>query len=59
MIRALVVDDSTFVCRLLADYLRASGEVEVVATAHSGRRAIAWVREARPDVITLDLEMPR
>ncbi len=57
-IRALIADDSPFVCRLLAGYLRAAGDVEVVGTAHSGERAVELNDELAPDVVTLDLDMP-
>jgi len=56
--RVLIADDSPFVCRLLASFLHSSPEFEVVATAFDGRQAITKVKALRPDVITLDLEMP-
>jgi two-component system chemotaxis response regulator CheB len=57
-IRALIADDSPFVCRLLAGYLRAAGDVDVAGTAHSGERAVELNDELAPDVVTLDLDMP-
>ena len=57
--RVLVVDDSPFVCRLLTSHLQSSSEFEVVGTALNGLRAIELVAELRPDVVTLDLEMPK
>lgn len=57
-IRAVVVDDSPFVCRLLTADLQSGGDVQVVGTALCGRRAVELVRELRPDAVTLDLEMP-
>jgi two-component system chemotaxis response regulator CheB len=57
-IRVVVVDDSPFVCRLLTLYLQSAGDVQVVATALNGARAVELVRELRPDAVTLDLEMP-
>ena len=57
-IRVLVVDDSPFVCRLLANQLQAASGIEVVGTALSGQRALEMVRELRPSVTTLDLGMP-
>lgn len=57
-LRALVVDDSPIVRRLIAGFLRSEPGIDVVAQAGSGVEAIALAREHRPDVITLDVEMP-
>ncbi|MBL8175758.1 MAG: chemotaxis-specific protein-glutamate methyltransferase CheB [Bryobacterales bacterium] len=57
-IRVLVVDDSPFVCRLVSGYFSAEPDMEVIGNAHSGREAIDKTRTLRPDVVTLDLEMP-
>ena len=57
-IRVLIADDSKFVCRLLSSYFQASPKFEVVGTVLNGRRALALVKERRPDVVTMDLEMP-
>jgi two-component system, chemotaxis family, protein-glutamate methylesterase/glutaminase len=57
-IRVLVVDDSPFVCRLLASHLRSTGDIEVIGNALCGERAIELVESTKPDVVTLDLEMP-
>lgn len=56
--RVLITDDSPFVCRLLATHLRAAGDLDVVATAHTGERAVELNESLKPDVITLDLDMP-
>jgi two-component system chemotaxis response regulator CheB len=58
-IRVLVVDDSPFVCRLLTSHLQSSPDFEVVGTALNGLRAIELAAELKPDVVTLDLEMPQ
>lgn len=58
MIHAVVIDDSAFNRVTLARMLEASGEVRVVATAVDGEDGIKQVLRHRPDVITLDLEMP-
>jgi two-component system chemotaxis response regulator CheB len=58
-IRVVVVDDSPFVCHLLTSYLQASPDIRVVGTALNGARAIRMVQELKPDVVTLDLEMPQ
>jgi two-component system, chemotaxis family, protein-glutamate methylesterase/glutaminase len=57
-IRVVVVDDSPFVCRLLTSYLAVAPDVQVVGTALNGARGIELVKSLRPDVVTLDLEMP-
>ncbi|MCL4426692.1 MAG: chemotaxis response regulator protein-glutamate methylesterase [Firmicutes bacterium] len=59
MVRVLVVDDSAFMRKTIADMLAASGEIEVVATARDGLEAVEKAAELKPDVITLDVEMPR
>ncbi len=58
-IRVLIVDDSPFVCRLLAAHLQSSTEMMVVGTAVDGIQALAMIEDLQPDVITLDLEMPK
>ena len=58
MIRVLVVDDSPFVCRLLSGHLSSAEDIEVVATAYDGSRALAKIADFNPDVITLDQSMP-
>lgn len=53
-----MVDDSALMRRLLCDLLKSSPEIEVVGTARDGRDAVVQVSRLRPDVITLDVEMP-
>lgn len=57
-VRVLVVDDSALMRRLISDLLAASGRIEVVGVARDGRDAVAQAARLRPDVITLDVEMP-
>ncbi len=57
-IRVLVVDDSPFVCRLLTSHLQSSPDFEVVGVALNGARAVDLTADLRPDVVTMDLEMP-
>jgi two-component system chemotaxis response regulator CheB len=53
-----VVDDSALMRRLLSDLLGSSPEIEVVGTARDGREAVIQATRLKPDVITLDVEMP-
>ena len=57
-VRVLIVDDSALMRRLLSDMLGSSPEIEVVGMARDGREAVAQAVRLRPDVITLDVEMP-
>ncbi|HMG20784.1 MAG TPA: chemotaxis-specific protein-glutamate methyltransferase CheB [Kofleriaceae bacterium] len=56
--RVLVVDDSAFARTVLSRVLRASGAIDVVATARDGRDALERIESLDPDVVTLDLTMP-
>src|SRR4051812_323825 len=57
--RVLVVDDSAIVRKLVSDILRQDPEIEVVGTAVDPYVARDKIIELDPDVITLDIEMPR
>jgi two-component system chemotaxis response regulator CheB len=58
MIRVLVVDDSAFSRVTISRMIQTDPEMRVVATATRGEEAIRLALEHRPDVVTLDLEMP-
>jgi two-component system chemotaxis response regulator CheB len=58
-IRVLVVDDSALMRKLIPTILARDAEIEVVGTAMDGAFALKKIQELRPDVVTLDLEMPR
>jgi len=58
-IRALVIDDSAFSRQTITRMLNTSPLVEVVGVARDGEEALRKTLELKPDVITLDLEMPR
>lgn len=58
-IRALVVDDSAVIRGMVSRWLEESGSVEVVGSVPDGERAIAEVASKAPDVVILDVEMPR
>ncbi|MEN6347544.1 MAG: chemotaxis response regulator protein-glutamate methylesterase [Armatimonadia bacterium] len=59
MIRVLVVDDSAIVRRVLSEQLNALDDVEVVGTAVDPYVARDRIMQLKPDVMTLDVEMPR
>jgi len=58
-IRVLIVDDSAIVRKILAETIAAESDIEVVATAPDAYVARDKILALHPDVITLDLEMPR
>ncbi len=57
-INVLVVDDSSFFRRRLSEILTASPYIKVVAQAENGQQAILMAQKFKPDVITMDIEMP-
>lgn len=57
-IRVLVVDDSGFFRRRVSEILNADPQLEVVGTAEDGEQAISQVAALKPDVVTMDIEMP-
>src|SRR5712672_3691751 len=59
MIRVLVVEDSATVREFLLDILRSDPEIAVVGTAETGEQALEAVERTRPDVITMDVHMPK
>ena len=56
--RVLVVDDSTLFRKVVRDALNQVPEIEVVGSAANGRIALEKIKQLRPDVVTLDIEMP-
>ncbi len=58
-IKVLVVDDSAFMRRVISDMLNSSAGIEVVATARNGIEALEKMVTYEPQVITLDVEMPK
>jgi two-component system chemotaxis response regulator CheB len=58
-IKVLVVDDSAFMRKVLVKMLEGHEDIRVVATAMDGVFALEKLERSRPDVVTLDLEMPR
>lgn len=58
-VRVLIVDDSSIVRKLLSKILGDDSEIEVVGTAHDPYVAREKIVALKPDVVTLDIEMPR
>ena len=57
--RVLVVDDSAFMRRLISEIVESRPGFTVVGSASNGVEAIAQVRDLNPDIVTLDIAMPR
>jgi two-component system, chemotaxis family, protein-glutamate methylesterase/glutaminase len=58
-INVLIVDDSALVRRLLTELLNSDPEIEVIGTAIDPFQAREKIKQLKPDVLTLDVEMPR
>jgi two-component system, chemotaxis family, protein-glutamate methylesterase/glutaminase len=56
--RVLVVDDSAFMCKVLESIFNADSQLQVVGRAKDGREAVSLAESLKPDVITMDLNMP-
>lgn len=59
MLRVLIVDDSVFIRTVLSDLLNRDPEIEVIGAACNGVEALTMIAELKPDVMTLDMQMPR
>jgi two-component system chemotaxis response regulator CheB len=58
ILRVLVVDDTVVYRKIVSDVLAELPNVEVVGTAHNGKAALLKVKTLKPDLLTLDIEMP-
>lgn len=58
MVNVLIVEDSPVQQALLGHILSSDPDITVIGTANDGREAVAFVTKQRPDVITMDLNMP-
>ncbi|EGW20065.1 MULTISPECIES: response regulator [Methylobacter] len=58
-IRVLIIDDSLLIRKVLTEILNSSSDIEVVGTAEDPLIAREMIKELNPDVLTLDIEMPR
>jgi len=59
MIKVLVVDDSAFMRKALTSILQEDPEIKVIGTARDGDEAIQMIQDLKPDIVTMDVEMPR
>jgi two-component system chemotaxis response regulator CheB len=57
-LRVLVVDDLRFMCIALRQIIETDGDMRVVGEARNGEEACTLARELKPDVVTMDIEMP-
>jgi two-component system chemotaxis response regulator CheB len=57
-IRVLIVDDSVVIRNVLSEVLGSDPEIEIVGTASGGGLALLLIPQLKPDLVTLDLEMP-
>jgi len=58
-IRVLIVDDSAFMRRVIKQMLETDPEIQAVGTARDGQEGVEMALSLTPDVITMDVEMPR
>lgn len=58
-IKVLVVDDSALMRKIISDMINEESDMEVINTAKNGEDLIAKLSKALPDIITLDVEMPK
>ncbi len=58
-IRILVVEDSPFMCKVLENIYNGDQQMQVVGSAKDGRQAVSMAESLKPDVISMDINMPR
>ena len=56
--RVLVVDDSPLMCKILTNILNCDPQILVAAVANNGKEAVNLVPRLKPDIITMDMDMP-
>ncbi|KPK31659.1 MAG: chemotaxis protein CheY, partial [Nitrospira bacterium SG8_35_1] len=59
MIKVLIVDDSAFMRNTLSGMISSDPEIQVIGIARDGIEAVEKVVSLKPDIVTLDVEMPR
>ena len=58
MVKVLIVDDSVFMRTIIKDMLSRDSSIEIVGTASDGNEALEKIRALKPDIVSLDSEMP-
>lgn len=58
-VTVLVVDDSAFMRKAISMMLESDPDIKVIGMAHNGEEGVELVQKLKPDVVTLDIEMPR
>ncbi|MEK9197792.1 chemotaxis response regulator protein-glutamate methylesterase [Ureibacillus sp. 179-F W5.1 NHS] len=56
--KLLIVDDSAFMRKLISDFFADNSKIEVIGTARNGKDAIQKIQSLKPNVVTMDVEMP-
>lgn len=59
MVKVLIVDDSAFIRNVLSTMLSSDPEIKIAGTAKNGIEAIEKTAELKPDLVTMDVEMPK
>ncbi|KHE71275.1 response regulator [Halobacillus sp. BBL2006] len=59
IIKVLIVDDFAFMRKILTDIINSDYRMEVIATARDGKDPIGKTHKLKPNVVTLDIEMPK
>ncbi len=54
----LVIDDASFMVKAVSEILESDSDINVVGTAKDGLEGLGKIKQLRPDVITLDIDMP-
>ncbi|MGE6378081.1 protein-glutamate methylesterase/protein-glutamine glutaminase [Peribacillus muralis] len=57
-VKVLIVDDSAFMRKLISEFLGEESDIEVIGTARNGKDALEKIKALKPDVVTMDVEMP-
>lgn len=58
VINILVVEDSSVVSDFLVYLLSSEPDMNVIGTASNGKKAVEFIKKKKPDLITMDIEMP-